>query len=352
MQNPSCFLHGPGIAKFEDLPLPRVVDPHDVIVRIRYVGVCGSDVHFWKHGGIQTPVTEPLVMGHEASGIISIVGEAVTSVKIGDRVAIEPGHPCRRCQACKDGRYNLCTRIKFAAAPPHAHGTLTKFWKVPEDFVYKITDDVSLEEAVLIEPLSVAVHASRLARIEPGQTVVIIGSGTIGLLCGAVAKTFGAHRVILLDIVVEKLKFARSYLGVETHHVDLEANSEENALAISKEFNLDSLVDTVIEASGAESSIQLGIYLLKLGGSYVQTGIPKPKTQVPMLSLSEKELHVRGCFRYSSGDFDLAVKLLSRKQVDLKSLISSITPFEKATDAWEKTGRGEGIKNIIEGVQD
>ena len=291
-------------------------------------------------------------MGHEASGTISLVGEAVTSVEVGDRVAIEPGHPCRRCQACKDGKYNLCKEVKFASAPPNVHGTLTKFWRVPEDFVYKIPDDASLEEAVLIEPLSVAVHASRLAKIKPAETVVIIGSGTIGLLCGAVAKAFGAHRIILLDILAEKLKFAQTYLDVETHHVDTEATAEENARTISREFNLEDQMDTVIEASGAESSIQLGIYLLKLGGSYVQTGLPKQKTHVPMLALSEKELYVRGCFRYGSGDFRLAVKLLSRKQVDLKSLISSITPFEKAPEAWEKTGRGEGIKNLIEGVQD
>jgi D-xylulose reductase len=291
-------------------------------------------------------------MGHEASGTIASIGAAVTSVKVGDRVAIEPGHPCRRCQPCKNGQYNLCPDVKFAAAPPNVHGTLTKFWKVPSDFVYKINDNVSLKEAVLVEPLAVAVHATRLARVTPGQTVVITGSGTIGLLCAAVARAFGAHRIILLDIVEEKLKFASTYLAVETQLVDSRATPEENSATIKKKFNLESQVDTFIEASGAEASIQLGIYLAKPGGYYVQTGIGRAKPQVPMLAMSEKELHVRGCFRYGSGDFDLAVKFLSQGSVNLKPLISSVTPFEKATEAWEKTGRGEGIKNLIEGPLD
>ncbi|CAG8283181.1 unnamed protein product [Penicillium salamii] len=352
MQNPSCFLYGPGVAKIEDQPQPNLEDPNDVIVRIRFIGVCGSDVHFWRHGGIQTAVTEPLVMGHEASGIIASVGTAVTSVKVGDRVAIEPGHPCRRCQACKNGRYNLCPDVRFAAAPPNVHGILTKFWKVPSDFVYKINDNASLEEAVLIEPLAVAVHATRLAKVKPGQTVIVTGSGTIGLLCAAVARAFGAHRIILLDVVEEKLKFASTYLGVETQLVDAKASPEDNSAMIKEKFSLKGQVDAFIEASGAESSIQLGIYLAKLGGYYVQIGIGKPKLQVPMLAVSEKELHLRGCFRYGSGDFDLAVKLISQEAVDLKPLISSITPFERATEAWEKTGRGEGIKNLIEGPLD
>ncbi|KAJ5558654.1 D-xylulose reductase [Penicillium sp. DV-2018c] len=352
MENPSCLLYGPGVAKIEDRQTPTLEDPNDVIVRIKFVGVCGSDVHFWRHGGIQTAVTEPLVMGHEASGIISSVGAAVTSVKVGDRVAIEPGHPCRRCQACKDGKYNLCPDVKFAAAPPNVHGTLTKFWKVPSDLVYKINDNVSLEEAVLIEPLAVAVHTTRLARVTPGQTVVITGAGTIGLLCAAVARVFGAHRIILLDIVEQKLKFASIYLDIETQLLDPEATPVESSTTIQKKLNLEGQVDTFIEASGAEASIQVGIYLTKPGGYYVQTGIGKAKAQVPMLAMSEKELHVRGCFRYGSGDFDLAVRLLSQGSVNLKPLISSVTPFERATEAWEKTGRGEGIKNLIEGPLD
>ncbi|UNI17719.1 D-xylulose reductase [Purpureocillium takamizusanense] len=350
--NPSFLLVGPGVAKVQDRPVPIISDPHDVIVRINFIGVCGSDVHFWKHGGIQTSISVPLVMGHEASGTVCATGPAVTSVRVGDRVALEPGHPCRRCGPCKAGNYNLCPGIRFAAAPPNSHGMLAKFWKAPEDFVYRISPETSLEEAVLVEPLAVAVHAAKLADIRPGDTVVVLGSGTIGLLCGAIAKAFGAGRVILLDIMQHKLQFAHDYLAVETQLLDTRAAPESNSETILSKYNLHGRVDIAIEASGAESSAQLGIYLLKPGGSYVQTGIGKPKLNMPMLALSEKELRVRGCFRYSAGDFSLAVQLVERKLINLKPLISSITPFERATEAWDKTSRGEGVKNLIHGVLD
>ncbi|OAA39054.1 D-xylulose reductase A [Metarhizium rileyi] len=214
---------------------------------------------------------------------------------------------------------------------------LSKFWKAPEDFVHKVPDDVSLKEAVLVEPLSVAVHASRLAKIKPGDTVVITGSGTIGLLCGAISRAFRAHRIIIVDILEDKLRFT---------------SPKENADILTSRYDLQGRVDVIIEASGAESSVQMGIYLLKSGGSYVQTGIGKPMLQVPMLALSEKELRLRGCFRYGAGDFDLAIKLLSRRSVNLSPLISSVTPFERATEVWDMTSSGKGIKNLIQGVRD
>jgi D-xylulose reductase len=286
-------------------------------------------------------------MGHEASGIIHAVGSHVQSVKVGDRVAIEPGTPCRRCQACKDGFYNLCVDMKFAAAPPDSHGALTKYYLVQEDFVYKIADDNTLQEAVLIEPLSVAVHANRLVNVKPGHDVVIFGSGTIGLLCAAVAKSFGAQRIILIDVIERKLQFAREFLQCETFLFKIGSSPEDTASCLKQEFDMPNGCDVVIEASGAESCVQTGIHALRLGGSYIQTGIGKPNITIPILALSEKELKIHGCFRYGSGDYALAVKLLARRVINLKALVSSVTPFEKATEAWEKTSRGEGIKNLI-----
>ncbi|KAF9874314.1 alcohol dehydrogenase GroES-like domain-containing protein [Colletotrichum karsti] len=354
MQNPSWLLYGPKSAKLQDRPIPTISDDHEVIVRIKYVGVCGSDVHFWQEGGFMRKVSDekPLVMGHEAAGIIDSIGTGVTSVKVGDRVAIEPGFPCRRCKNCKDGVYNLCPRMQFAADPPDNHGALAKYFVVPEDFVYRVPDEVSLEEAVLVEPTAVAVHSARLAGISFGQDVVVTGSGTIGLLSGAVAKAFGARRVILVDILEKKLEFARSFVECETFLADTKTDSEDIAAQILKKFGLTEGVDAVIEASGAQSSIQTGIYLLKRGGSYVQAGLGKARPEVPMLALSEKELKVRGCFRYGSGDYELALSLISQGRINTKALLSSVTSFENATAAWDKTANGEGIKNLIEGVKD
>lgn len=252
--------------------------------------------------------------------------------------------------------------MRFAAAPgpPDTQGTLAKYFCVAEDFVYAVPEAVGLQEAVLVEPLSVAVHAVRLADVRPGETVVVMGSGTIGLLCAAVARQFGAMRIVVVDILEGKLEFARGYLGVETFRADVARSPEEDAERLLREFGLEEegvdtvggKVDTVIEASGAASSINMGIHLLRPGGKYVQTGVGKVKIEFPIVALSNKELMFRGCFRYGAGDYELAVKLITKGLVEVKSLISSVTPFEDATKAWDKTANGEGIKNLIEGAKD
>lgn len=252
--------------------------------------------------------------------------------------------------------------MRFAAAPgpPDTPGCLVKYYRIAEDFCYKIPDAMGLDEAVLVEPLSVAVHAIKLGDIRPGETVVVMGSGTIGLMCAAVAKQFGALRIIVVDILEKKLEFAEKFLGVETFLASTTVSAEENAVALLKQFDLvepgtdtsGGKVDTVIEASGATSSIETGIHILRPGGKYVQTGLGKPKIDFPIVAMSQKELMVRGCFRYGAGDYELAVAYLAQGRVNVKSLISSVTRFEHATEAWEKTARGEGIKNLIRGVQD
>ncbi|PVH91753.1 GroES-like protein [Periconia macrospinosa] len=355
MQNPSIVLYGPGKAKVEDKPIPEITDGHDVIIRIGFVGVCGSDVHFWNHGGIGKHVNPDtgIVMGHEASGTVHSIGPLVTTLTVGDRVALEPGTPCRYCRACKSGSYHLCKYMRFAAAPgpPDTHGTLSKYFKIAEDFAYKIPEWMSLEEAVLVEPTSVAVHAVKLADVKPGEVVVVMGSGTIGLLVAAVAKAFGAGRIALVDILDRKLQFAKGFLECDTFKSDIAADAQGNASKLLSDLGLEG-VDAVIEASGAASSVDMGIHVLRSGGKYVQTGMGRPRIEFPIGMMAEKELSVKGCFRYNAGDYELAVDLLSRKKIDVKQLISSTSPFEETTAAWEKTKNGEGIKNLIRGVED
>lgn len=156
---------------------------------------------------------------------------------------------------------------------------------------------------------------------------------------------------MLVDILERKLAFAKAYLGCETFLSSTAATAEENAAGLLGFLGVDE-VDTVIECSGAASSVEAGIYVLRGGGKYVQTGMGRPKMEFPMTVMSEKELMVRGCFRYSSGDYELAVDLIGKGMIDVKPLISSTTEFERATEAWEKTARGEGVKNLIRGVQD
>ena len=319
------------------------------------VGVCGSDVHFWSHGGIGDNVVSqahPLVMGHEASATVEAVGSAVTNIKAGDNVAIEPCSPCRICVRCKEGWYNLCPKMRFAAAPPDTDGMLTKWFKLPADFCYKLPDHVSLEEGVLAEPLAVAAHAVKMAAVRPGQSVVIFGSGTIGLLCGAVARYFGAKKIVAVDIADSKLEFARDFDGRATFKPRMEKTTDENAKCLVEENDLGLGADVVIEASGAESSVNTAAHVLRPGGQYVQTGLGKPIINFPILTMSEKELHMHGACRYGPHDYQVALDVLESGTVPVKSLISQIFDFEKTTDAWEATKAGRGIKNLIRGPQD
>jgi len=182
---------------FEDCPVPTLAPGcTEALIQIKQTGICGSDVHYYSHGSIgKFVVTSLMVLGHESSGVVVAVGSGCKSLKVGDRVPLEQGVPCRQCTACKVGVYNICADMAFATTPPF-DGTLCKYYKLAEDFCYKLPADISYEEGALIEPLAVAVHICRQATIIPGSTVVVFGAGPVGLLCAAVARSFGAISLV------------------------------------------------------------------------------------------------------------------------------------------------------------
>lgn len=291
-----------------------------------------------------------MVMGHEAAGTIAAVGANVTKLKVGDRVALEPGFPCRRCPFCLDGRYNLCPDMAFAASPgpgPVAHGTLSTFFPLPEDFCYKLPEQVGLDEGVLMEPLAVAVHATRLVGIKPGQDIVVFGAGTVGILAAAVAREFGVAKIIVVDVNAERLKFAQSFAATHTYRVDTTLDPVQNAINLREQSGLLAGADIIIEITGVASSVQAGIQLIKKGGAYVQVGLGKPTIDFPLVLMSEKEITMKGCFRYSAGDFALASNLLARGRINVKALITKVVSFDRATEAWETARQGLGIKTLI-----
>ncbi|KAJ9422905.1 chaperonin 10-like protein [Fusarium oxysporum] len=264
-----------------------------------------------------------MVLGHESAGTIVEVGSKVKTLKVGDRVALEPGYPCRRCQNCLAGKYNLCPDMVFAATPPY-HGTLTGYWAAPADFCFKLPDNVSQQEGALIEPLAVAVHIVKQARVKPGDSVVVMGAGPVGLLCAAVAKAYGASKIVSVDIVQSKLDFAKDFASTPR-------------------------ADVVIDASGAEPSIQASIHVLKNGGSYVQGGMGKADITFPIMAFCIKEATASGSFRYGAGDYPLAVELVATGKVDVKKLITGVVDFKQAEEAFKKVKEGEAIKVLIKG---
>ncbi|GMF79669.1 hypothetical protein AFCA_010285 [Aspergillus flavus] len=289
-----------------------------------------------------------MVLGHESSGVISKVGSAVTTLKVGDHVAMEPGIPCRRCEPCKEGKYNLCEKMAFAATPPY-DGTLAKYYVLPEDFCYKLPENINLQEAAVMEPLSVAVHIVKQANVAPGQSVVVFGAGPVGLLCCAVARAFGSPKVIAVDIQKGRLEFAKKYAATAIFEPS-KVSALENAERIVNENDLGRGADIVIDASGAEPSVHTGIHVLRPGGTYVQGGMGRNEITFPIMAACTKELNVRGSFRYGSGDYKLAVNLVASGKVSVKELITGVVSFEDAEQAFHEVKAGKGIKTLIAGV--
>ncbi len=289
-----------------------------------------------------------MVLGHESSGVVVQVGDQVKTLKTGDNVALEPGIPCRHCDRCKEGKYNLCPEMAFAATPPF-DGTLAKYYVLPEDLCYKLPENVSLEEGALLEPLSVAVHITRQSALKRGDTIVVFGAGPVGLLCCAVAKAFGASKVISVDIQQSRLDFAVEFTNAATFVPDAKSSAQDNASRLVRENELGEGADVVIDASGAEPSIQTGIHVLRTGGCYVQGGMGRPEITFPIMSTCTREITVKGSFRYGPGDYKLGLSLIASGQIDVKKLITKTVAFEEAEQAFQTVKAGEGIKTLIKG---
>ncbi|THH32895.1 hypothetical protein EUX98_g1264 [Antrodiella citrinella] len=361
--NPSFVLQGIEKVVFEERPVPTIKDD-EVLVEVKKTGICGSDVHFLVHGRIGDFIVEnPMVLGHESAGIVNKVGSKVKHLKAGDRVAMEPGATCRVCDACKTGRYELCPDIIFAATPPH-DGTLARYYPIPADLCYKLPDHLTLEDGAMMEPLSVGVHSVyNIGGLRAGQSVVIFGAGPVGLLCMAVAKALGASRVIAVDIVQSRLDFAKTYAATDIYVPPPFAPgetkiqySERNAKTMREQLGITERglgsIDLVLDASGAEVSIQTGVFIVKHGGTFVQVGMGAPEITFPVTTMLVKEVNFKGSFRYGPGDYQLSVGLASQGRVDLKSLITHRFTFEQAVEAFaiNRAGKSEDGKPVIKAI--
>lgn len=344
--NLSAVLYAKDDLRLEERPIPEPTSDQ-VQISVQSVGICGSDVHYWKNGAIGHFVLKaPMMLGHESSGVVTKVGANVTHLKPGDRIAIEPGVPCRRCEFCKIGRYNLCADIEFLATPPY-DGDLARFHTHDASFCYKIPDNVSFDEAAMLEPLSVAVHACRRAGVTIGHQVFVCGAGPIGLLCMLTARAMGASSICVSDISENRLEVAKKLGASSTLCVKAALNSKE--LAEKVEELLGDKPDVSVECSGAESSIQSAIYATKSGGVLVLVGLGKPEVNLPIVDAAIREVDIRGVFRYANC-YPVALSMIASGSVDVKPLITHHFGLENSLDAFEtaRTGAGGAIKVIID----
>ncbi|GAA5918847.1 hypothetical protein JCM1841_002769 [Sporobolomyces salmonicolor] len=360
-------LHGVHDVRYESRTVPQDCGPDDAIVAPKKITLCGSDVHYLEHGRIgDFVVNAPMILGHETAGIVVKVGNNVKNVKPGDRVALEPGKSCRVCGDCKGGHYERCPEMIFAATPPY-DGTLTSFYTLPADLCYPIPANMSLEEGALIEPMSVAVHAvHNVAQMPHAANVVVFGAGPVGLLTCAVAKGLGARQVIAVDVQEPRLQFAKENDLIYDYFVSPKPAKDEARLDYSKRcaeemqkrFGFTERgpagVDLVIDCSGAEVCIQTGVFLLRHGGQLVHVGMGPSAINVPVSAILVKELTIKGSFRYGPDVYRLALDLVARGAVNLKSLISHRYAFKDAKLAFEanKAGKGQDGKPLIKAVID
>ncbi|CAK7895732.1 sorbitol dehydrogenase 1 [[Candida] anglica] len=363
MSNPSLVLNKIDDISFEEYDSPVIDTPYDVIVEVKKTGICGSDIHYYAHGKIGPfLLTKPMVLGHESAGIVSQVGSSVTGLKVGDNVCIEPGLPSRLSDEYKSGKYNLCPHMAFAATPnstegePNPPGTLCKYYKCPEDFLVKLPSHISLELGALVEPLSVGVHASKLAKISLGDNVIVFGAGPVGMLAAASAKSFGASNVLIVDIFDDKLAMAKK-IGVATHTFNSKTEGNVDELLAKFEGHHPTVV---LECTGAGPCINMGIAALAPGGRYVQVGNAPGPVSFPITEFATKELTMHGSFRYGYNDYKTGVAILDKNYkngkenapIDFEALITHRFKFKDAIKAYDLVRGGNGcVKCIIDGPE-
>lgn len=306
----AVFLDEPHKMTARTVPTPEP-GPGEALVAIRSVGVCGSDLHYYEHGRIGPFVVEdPLILGHECAGEVVALGPDVTSLGVGDMVAVEPGLPCRKCFYCKTGRYNLCQTLPFMGTPPD-HGAFREYVAWPEDFLFKLPDGVTTEMGATIEPLAVGLHTVNLTKLRYGESVCVLGAGPIGLMALASALAAGAGSVSIVDLVDSRLDFAADFGASRTVNAGRENVSE----------LLRDSADVVMDCVGAQATVQQALDIARPGGRVAWVGMAADTVNVPMMGVQAKELFVTGVWRYANV-YPTAVSLMAAGRLDTRPLIT------------------------------
>jgi 2-desacetyl-2-hydroxyethyl bacteriochlorophyllide A dehydrogenase len=321
--------------RIEDVPTPTIKDD-EVLVKVKAVSICGSDLHAYM--GVSKRRIPPLVMGHEFSGEIVRVGRTVKDHKEGERIVVEPIISCGTCRLCRLGKNNICENLKLVGL--HVSGAFSEYVSIPAKKCYTLPKTVSFEEASLVEPLAVAVHAVNLASLEKNVAVAIIGSGAIGLMTLQVVKNRWGGKIVVLDTLDYRLALAQKLGATTTINV-----RKEDPL---QKILMDGGVDTVFEAVGHQETVQQGLAMVKTGGKVIVIGMLEATMQLPMLDITVKEIDLQGSYGYTSDDFQQALKLIAQGKVNVKPLITHLLPLHDIKNGFEILS--QGAENVIKVV--
>ncbi|MCM8772818.1 MAG: NAD(P)-dependent alcohol dehydrogenase [Candidatus Omnitrophica bacterium] len=313
---------------FEEIKKPEIRDKNDVLVRIKCVGICGSDVHYYIEGKIGDQIVkDKIILGHEASGEVVEVGKNVRNLKEGDKVAIEPGISCGECEQCIKGKPNLCPNVKFLGTPP-IDGAFREYIVMPEKNLIKIPEGLDYEDGALSEPLAIGIYSVKLSKIETGDDVAILGVGPIGLSILFTCRETGVNRIFVSDLIEDRLNFAKK-IGADFL---INANKD-NIVEIVKNFTKGRGVDVSFESAGKKETFRQVIYTTKIGGKCILVGIPSEDTvEFDVHVMRRKELQLINV-RRSSFCTEIALNMLKRSKLPFKEIITHRYPFEKLEDA-------------------
>ncbi len=327
---------------FKDVPDPRIAD-EEVLVRVKAVGICGSDVHgYTGKTGRRIP---PIIMGHEAAGVVEAIGRRVTEVAVGDRITFDSTIYCNECPACRQGRVNLCQNRKvLGVSTPtfRAEGAMAEYVVVPRWIIYRLPDAVSFEEAALIEPAGVGMHAARITPIEINDVVAVVGAGQIGLFAMQGVRIKGAGTLVALDVREERLAFARS-LGAD---IVINTAKTDAAAELTRQLGRPD-VDAVLEAVGIQATVDLALGLVKMGGHVTLIGNVTPKIEMHLQNVVARELTIRGSCAIA-GEYAACLNLMAQGRLQARPLISRVAPLAEGQKWFDALHHGEsGLMKVV-----
>jgi L-idonate 5-dehydrogenase len=340
----ALVIHAPLDLRIEDVPTPEP-DADQLLIRVRAGGICGSDLHYFNHGGFGTVrIKEPMVLGHEVSGVVARTGSAVTDMPVGTRISISPSRPCGLCQYCQQGLQNHCLDMRYygsAMRTPHVQGAFRQEIVIDRSQAHVVADTLTDEEAAMAEPLSVALHAVRRAGPLLGKRVLVTGCGPIGALIVAAARRAGAAHIVATDVSPLPLQSALQ-VGA-----DVALNVAEQADALVPFSANKGSFDVLFEASGNAAALRSAFDGLRPRGIVVQVGLGGGEVSLPMNVVVAKEFELRGAFRFHE-EFAVAVELLNKGLIDVKPLISGVFSYRDSIAAFKAAGdRSKSMKVLV-----
>jgi L-iditol 2-dehydrogenase len=343
MKNRAVFMTGLNKMEIRDVEVPKIKE-NEVLVKLEYVGICGSDVHYLEHGSIgDFVVNGDFILGHECAGEIVEIGSKVTDLQIGDKVALEPGCTCGQCEFCKNGKYNLCPDVEFLATPPY-HGCLENYIAFPANMCFKLPDNITSKEGALVEPLAVGMHAAAQGNVKLGDSVIILGAGCIGLVTLLACKAYGATDITVVDVMQKRLDYAMK-LGA-TRVINAK---EVDTVKAMEEITKGKGTDVVIETAGSKITVQQTAYLVKRGGTIVLVGMaPEDIIEYNFAKILAKEAMITSVFRYRN-IYPKAINAIAKGIIDVSGIVTHEFDFEDTAKAFDFVinNKNDVVKAVI-----